>query len=185
MTVCEVLARRIELNGKVVAVVGAYDPGGFPDGGPGLVESRCSTPVMTKAKLGESGEMLTTEWPPRIALQNLNAGTQDLVVDNKEDLAKKLKILQGSTSRGCYTASSLDSITGQTVWRNYQFQWGVAYGILTTRADLHGRQGRPELPGFSSQNGYGPQNESPASLSIGEFKIHLVGTRNPCPDTFR
>ena len=126
-----------------------------------------------------AGGTTATEWPPRIALENITVGTREMTVD-ADAVAEKVRLLEKSTTRGCYVGTSANASTGKIEWRKFRIQWGIAYGLLTTRVDLHGRQGQPGLAGFQPANGYGPQAESPASLSFKDFKILLIGSRELC-----
>lgn len=107
LSVCEALSDRLNLNGKTIAVIGKFDPGGLPDGDAALIADRCPTNVVTAEQSSGTGRKETFSWPNRISLKNVQPTAKALTLDD-DSVAAKVRVLETSTERGCYQTFALD-----------------------------------------------------------------------------
>jgi hypothetical protein len=96
-------------------------------------------------------------------------------------VSDKIRALAKTTELGCYERGAFNQGTGKYESRKWRFQWAIAIGMFTTRTDLHATRGRPELPGYDPANGFGLMNASPAYLWLSDYKIEMLGKKEPCP----
>jgi hypothetical protein len=178
LTVCEALTDRLNLNGKKVAIIGKLiEREALSDSDTALVEDQCATSIVTEA-VSPYGTWKTT-WPNRIPLANLERADAPLILAN-DAVSTKVRMLERSTQRGCYQARRFDRDTGKWDTTKWRYQWAIALGIFTTRADLHTERGKPELPGWEPANGFGTMNTAPAYLWLNDYKITTLGERERC-----
>jgi hypothetical protein len=180
LTLCEALADRLNLNGKKIAILGKLVPGDMSDGDTALVADRCPSNVVAE-EISKDGAKTSVTWPSRIPLANFQPTTATLDLD-RDALAQKVHALEATAERGCYERQILNRESGKWERKRWRYQWAVAYGIFTTRPDLHVTRGRPELPGFMPANGFGLMNASPAYLWLGDYTVEMIGAREPCPE---